>query len=155
MDDAWTNNLIAVSLCICVCSYEAPSTVESTTNHSQSQTAAASTSSSVHAESSRTGQEGDFSLPQYGVQHIPQTYTELAEPWIKVRSTCKLYTHKIMLPVFRQKCINMTIHEQKRHFMYSLRPLYNTCVKVIAFLKLVTAANVTHHCELILMEKML
>uniref|UniRef100_A0A673GQ90 Mitogen-activated protein kinase kinase kinase 1 n=1 Tax=Sinocyclocheilus rhinocerous TaxID=307959 RepID=A0A673GQ90_9TELE len=34
--------------------------------------------------SSRTGQEGDFSLPQYGVQHIPQTYTELAEPWIKV-----------------------------------------------------------------------
>ncbi|XP_058644652.1 mitogen-activated protein kinase kinase kinase 1 isoform X1 [Onychostoma macrolepis] len=66
-------------------SYEAPSTVESTTNRSQSQTAAAaSTSSSVHTESSRTGQEGDFSLPQYGVQHIPQTYTELAEPWIKV-----------------------------------------------------------------------
>ncbi len=37
--------------------------------------------------------------------------------------------------------------------MYSLRTLYNTCVKVIAFLKLVTAANVTHHCELILMGK--
>ncbi|XP_052422639.1 mitogen-activated protein kinase kinase kinase 1 isoform X1 [Carassius gibelio] len=66
-------------------SYEAPSTVESTTNQSQSQTAAASSaSSSLHTESSRTGQDGDFSLPQYGVQHIPQTYTELAEPWIKV-----------------------------------------------------------------------
>ncbi|XP_042620507.1 mitogen-activated protein kinase kinase kinase 1-like [Cyprinus carpio] len=65
-------------------SYEAPSSVENTTNHSQSQTAAASASSSLHTESSRTGQEGDFSLPQYGVQHIPQTYTELAEPWIKV-----------------------------------------------------------------------
>ncbi|XP_059381321.1 mitogen-activated protein kinase kinase kinase 1-like [Carassius carassius] len=63
-------------------SYEAPSTVESTTNPSQSQTAASS--SSLHTESWRTGQEGDFSLPQYGVQHIPQTYTELAEPWIKV-----------------------------------------------------------------------
>ncbi|XP_026074971.1 mitogen-activated protein kinase kinase kinase 1-like isoform X1 [Carassius auratus] len=63
-------------------SYEAPSTVESTTNPSHSQTAASS--SSLHTESSRTGQEGDFSLPQYGVQHIPQTYTELAEPWIKV-----------------------------------------------------------------------
>uniref|UniRef100_A0A8C1VV56 Mitogen-activated protein kinase kinase kinase 1 n=1 Tax=Cyprinus carpio TaxID=7962 RepID=A0A8C1VV56_CYPCA len=65
-------------------SYEAPSSVENITNHSQSQTAAASASSSLHSESSRTGQEGDFSLPQYGVQHIPQTYTELAEPWIKV-----------------------------------------------------------------------
>uniref|UniRef100_A0A672MUP7 Mitogen-activated protein kinase kinase kinase 1 n=1 Tax=Sinocyclocheilus grahami TaxID=75366 RepID=A0A672MUP7_SINGR len=50
-----------------------------------SQTAASSsTSSSLRTESSRTGQEGDFSLPQYGVQQIPQTYTELAEPWIKV-----------------------------------------------------------------------
>lgn len=128
MDVAWTNNLIAVCLCICVCSYEAPSTVESTTNRSQSQTAASSSmSSSLHSESSRTGQESDLSLPQYGVQHIPQTYTELAEPWIKVRSTCKLYTDKIMLPVFRQKCINMTIHEQKK----TLRTLYNTCVKVI------------------------
>ncbi|KTF72118.1 hypothetical protein cypCar_00039191 [Cyprinus carpio] len=66
-------------------SYEAPSTVESTTNRSQSQTAASSSmSSSLHSESSRTGQESDLSLPQYGVQHIPQTYTELAEPWIKV-----------------------------------------------------------------------
>nr|XP_055062777.1 mitogen-activated protein kinase kinase kinase 1-like isoform X1 [Misgurnus anguillicaudatus] len=64
-------------------SYEASSTVEST-NRSQSQTASTSSSSSVHAESSRAGQDGDFSLPQYGVQHIPQTYTELAEPWIKV-----------------------------------------------------------------------
>ncbi len=100
VDDAWTNNLIAVSQCIYVCSYEAASTVESTTDPSQSQTAAAaSMPSSVHTESSRTGREGDFSLPQYGVQHIPQTYTELAEPWIKVRSTCELYTNKIMLPV--------------------------------------------------------
>ncbi|XP_067290357.1 mitogen-activated protein kinase kinase kinase 1 isoform X3 [Pseudorasbora parva] len=66
-------------------SYEASSTVDSTTNRSQSQTAAASSSSSsLQTESSRAGQEGDFSLPQYGVQHIPQTYTELAEPWIKV-----------------------------------------------------------------------
>ncbi|XP_073685393.1 mitogen-activated protein kinase kinase kinase 1 [Garra rufa] len=66
-------------------SYEAPSTQESTTNRSQIQTtAAASTSSSHHTESSRTSQDSDFSLPQYGVQHIPQTYSELAEPWIKV-----------------------------------------------------------------------
>uniref|UniRef100_A0A8C7SLB4 Mitogen-activated protein kinase kinase kinase 1 n=1 Tax=Oncorhynchus mykiss TaxID=8022 RepID=A0A8C7SLB4_ONCMY len=31
-----------------------------------------------------SSQEGDFTLPQYGVQQIPQTYKELAEPWIKV-----------------------------------------------------------------------
>ncbi|KAL0965006.1 hypothetical protein UPYG_G00275550 [Umbra pygmaea] len=40
-----------------------------------------------HGEGPRAGstsQEGDFTLPQYGVQQIPQTYKELAEPWIKV-----------------------------------------------------------------------
>ncbi|XP_051973764.1 mitogen-activated protein kinase kinase kinase 1-like [Xyrauchen texanus] len=64
-------------------SYDQSSTVESTTSRSQSQTASSS-SSSLHAESSRWGQDSDFSLPHYGVQHIPQTYSELAEPWIKV-----------------------------------------------------------------------
>ncbi|XP_051539183.1 mitogen-activated protein kinase kinase kinase 1-like isoform X2 [Myxocyprinus asiaticus] len=63
-------------------SFDQSSTVEST-SRSQSQTASSS-SSSLHAESSRSGQDGDFSLPQYGVQHIPQTYSDLAEPWIKV-----------------------------------------------------------------------
>ncbi|KAJ7988198.1 hypothetical protein DPEC_G00321120 [Dallia pectoralis] len=44
-------------------------------------------SSSQSESGSREGpssQEGDFTLPQYGVQQIPQTYKELAEPWIKV-----------------------------------------------------------------------
>ncbi|XP_021457299.1 mitogen-activated protein kinase kinase kinase 1 isoform X2 [Oncorhynchus mykiss] len=44
--------------------------------------------SSSHSEGGSRGgsssQEGDFTLPQYGVQQIPQTYKELAEPWIKV-----------------------------------------------------------------------
>ncbi|XP_064163032.1 mitogen-activated protein kinase kinase kinase 1 isoform X2 [Anguilla rostrata] len=39
---------------------------------------------SSHSEGQRQGQEGDFTLPHYGVQQIPQTYKELAEPWIKV-----------------------------------------------------------------------
>ena len=44
-----------------------------------------SQSSSGHSDSPRPGQpEGDFTLPHYGVQQIPQTYKELAEPWIKV-----------------------------------------------------------------------
>ncbi|XP_066567567.1 mitogen-activated protein kinase kinase kinase 1 isoform X2 [Amia ocellicauda] len=32
----------------------------------------------------RRGEEGDFNLPHYGVQQIPPTYKDLAEPWIKV-----------------------------------------------------------------------
>uniref|UniRef100_A0A4W5KEM7 Mitogen-activated protein kinase kinase kinase 1 n=1 Tax=Hucho hucho TaxID=62062 RepID=A0A4W5KEM7_9TELE len=44
--------------------------------------------SSSHSEGGSRGgsssQEGDFTLPQYGLQQIPQTYKELAEPWIKV-----------------------------------------------------------------------
>ncbi|XP_056591976.1 mitogen-activated protein kinase kinase kinase 1 [Triplophysa dalaica] len=64
-------------------SYEPSSTVDST-SRSQSQTTPSSSSSSVHAESPRALQDADFSLPQYGAQHIPQTYAELAEPWIKV-----------------------------------------------------------------------
>ncbi|XP_015462852.3 mitogen-activated protein kinase kinase kinase 1 isoform X2 [Astyanax mexicanus] len=67
-------------------SHEPASTVESSTSRSQSQvpSSAASSSSSPHAEGQRASQEGDFSLPHYGVQQIPQTYKELAEPWIKV-----------------------------------------------------------------------
>ncbi|KAK6304948.1 hypothetical protein J4Q44_G00237280 [Coregonus suidteri] len=45
-------------------------------------------SSSSHSEGDSRGgsssQDGDFTQPQFGVQQIPQTYKELAEPWIKV-----------------------------------------------------------------------
>ncbi|KAM6986250.1 mitogen-activated protein kinase kinase kinase 1 [Aplochiton taeniatus] len=44
----------------------------------------ASSSASESSRASATGQDGDFTLPQYGVQHIPQTYKDLAQPWIKV-----------------------------------------------------------------------
>ncbi|KAG9353591.1 hypothetical protein JZ751_011711 [Albula glossodonta] len=39
---------------------------------------------SSQSEGQRQSQDGDFTLPHYGVQQIPQTYKELAEPWIKV-----------------------------------------------------------------------
>ncbi|XP_072514718.1 mitogen-activated protein kinase kinase kinase 1 isoform X2 [Salminus brasiliensis] len=67
-------------------SHEPASTVESSTSRSQSQVSSSTTSSSSlpHSEAQRVSQEGDFSLPHYGVQQIPQTYKELAEPWIKV-----------------------------------------------------------------------
>ncbi|XP_066507416.1 mitogen-activated protein kinase kinase kinase 1 isoform X2 [Hoplias malabaricus] len=66
-------------------SHEPASTVESSTSRSQSQVSPSTASSvSLHAESPRTAQDGDFSLPHYGVQQIPQAYKELAEPWIKV-----------------------------------------------------------------------
>ncbi|KAJ8286722.1 hypothetical protein GJAV_G00042570 [Gymnothorax javanicus] len=39
---------------------------------------------SSQSEGQRQSQEGDLILPHYGVQQIPQTYRELAEPWIKV-----------------------------------------------------------------------
>ncbi|XP_061119428.1 mitogen-activated protein kinase kinase kinase 1 isoform X2 [Conger conger] len=39
---------------------------------------------SSQSEGQRQAQEGDFTLPHYGVQQIPQAYRELAEPWIKV-----------------------------------------------------------------------
>ncbi|XP_024252754.1 mitogen-activated protein kinase kinase kinase 1 isoform X2 [Oncorhynchus tshawytscha] len=45
-------------------------------------------SSSSHSEGDSRGwsssQDGDFTLPQFGVQQVPQNYKELAEPWIKV-----------------------------------------------------------------------
>uniref|UniRef100_A0A4W5NMW3 Mitogen-activated protein kinase kinase kinase 1 n=1 Tax=Hucho hucho TaxID=62062 RepID=A0A4W5NMW3_9TELE len=45
-------------------------------------------SSSSHSEGDSRGgsssQDGDFTLPQFGVQQVPQTYKELVEPWIKV-----------------------------------------------------------------------
>uniref|UniRef100_A0A8C7KZT5 Mitogen-activated protein kinase kinase kinase 1 n=1 Tax=Oncorhynchus kisutch TaxID=8019 RepID=A0A8C7KZT5_ONCKI len=45
-------------------------------------------SSSSHREGDSRGwsssQDGDFTLPQFGVQQVPQNYKELAEPWIKV-----------------------------------------------------------------------
>nr|XP_015193254.1 PREDICTED: mitogen-activated protein kinase kinase kinase 1 isoform X2 [Lepisosteus oculatus] len=39
---------------------------------------------SPHTDAQRRVQESDFNLPHYGVQQIPLTYKELAEPWIKV-----------------------------------------------------------------------
>ncbi|XP_063066479.1 mitogen-activated protein kinase kinase kinase 1 isoform X2 [Engraulis encrasicolus] len=74
-------------------SHDPSTSVEGAPNRSQSQASPSSTSSSstagaaggAHSESPRLGQqEGDFTLPHYGVQQIPQTYKELAEPWIKV-----------------------------------------------------------------------
>ncbi|XP_035391217.1 mitogen-activated protein kinase kinase kinase 1 isoform X1 [Electrophorus electricus] len=64
-------------------SHDPASAVESPTSRSQSQPSSF-TSSSSHTEGQRAAQEGDFSLPHYGVQQIPQTYKDLAEPWIKV-----------------------------------------------------------------------
>ncbi|XP_060751619.1 mitogen-activated protein kinase kinase kinase 1 isoform X1 [Tachysurus vachellii] len=61
-------------------SHDPASTVESST----SLVSSSISSSSSNAEGQRAGHEGDFSLPHYGVQQIPQTYKELAEPWIKV-----------------------------------------------------------------------
>ncbi|KAG5272702.1 hypothetical protein AALO_G00168410 [Alosa alosa] len=61
-------------------SHDPSSSVEGSSSRTQSQA-----SSAAHSESPRLGQpEGDFTLPHYGVQQIPQTYKELAEPWIKV-----------------------------------------------------------------------
>ena len=34
-----------------------------------------------------SSQEGPFSLPNYTAQQIPQSYKELAEPWIKVSTS--------------------------------------------------------------------
>uniref|UniRef100_A0AAY4DWI8 Mitogen-activated protein kinase kinase kinase 1 n=1 Tax=Denticeps clupeoides TaxID=299321 RepID=A0AAY4DWI8_9TELE len=61
-------------------SHDPSSSLEGGSSRSQAQA-----SSSTPSESSRVGQsEGDFALPHYGMQQIPQTYKELAEPWIKV-----------------------------------------------------------------------
>ncbi|KAF4081902.1 hypothetical protein AMELA_G00145580 [Ameiurus melas] len=65
-------------------SHDPASTVENSISRSQSLVSSSTASSSSHAEGQRAGHEGDFSLPHYGVQQIPQTYKELAEPWIKV-----------------------------------------------------------------------
>ncbi|XP_076875818.1 LOW QUALITY PROTEIN: mitogen-activated protein kinase kinase kinase 1 [Brachyhypopomus gauderio] len=66
-------------------SHDLPPAAESPSSRSQSQpSSSTSSSSSSHTEGQRAAQEGDFSLPQYGVQQIPQTYKDLAEPWIKV-----------------------------------------------------------------------
>ncbi|XP_062333636.1 mitogen-activated protein kinase kinase kinase 1 [Osmerus eperlanus] len=62
-----------------------PSSISMETSSGHAQAAASTSSSTPHSESSRAlSQEADFALPQYGVQQIPQTYKELAEPWIKV-----------------------------------------------------------------------
>ncbi|XP_060764096.1 mitogen-activated protein kinase kinase kinase 1 [Neoarius graeffei] len=65
-------------------SHDPASTVESSISRSQSLVSSSTASSSSQAEGQRAAHEGDFSLPHYGVQQIPQTYKELAEPWIKV-----------------------------------------------------------------------
>ncbi|XP_072570916.1 mitogen-activated protein kinase kinase kinase 1 isoform X1 [Paramormyrops kingsleyae] len=58
-------------------SHEPASPVENAGTHPQGQTVAPS-------ESPIQTQEGDFTLPHYGVQQIPQSYKELAKPWIRV-----------------------------------------------------------------------
>ncbi|KAM3874336.1 mitogen-activated protein kinase kinase kinase 1 [Diretmus argenteus] len=60
-------------------SHESSGPSESSSGHFQ-------TSSSLsHGDTSRSSsQEGDLILPHYSVQQIPQTYKDLAEPWIKV-----------------------------------------------------------------------
>lgn len=73
------------NLCAFVFSHDPASTVENSSSRSQSLVSSSTTSSSSHAEGQRAAHEGDFSLPHYGVQQIPHTYKELAEPWIKVR----------------------------------------------------------------------
>ncbi|XP_053331751.1 mitogen-activated protein kinase kinase kinase 1 isoform X2 [Clarias gariepinus] len=65
-------------------SHDPASTTESSISRSQSLVSSSTASSSSHAEGQRAAHEGDFSLPHYGVQQIPPTYKELAEPWIKV-----------------------------------------------------------------------
>ncbi|XP_062870146.1 mitogen-activated protein kinase kinase kinase 1 [Trichomycterus rosablanca] len=65
-------------------SHEPASTAESSSSRSQSQVSSSASSSSSNVEGQRVAHESDFSLPHYGVQQIPQTYKELAEPWIKV-----------------------------------------------------------------------
>lgn len=80
--------------------------MEGAPNRSQSQASPSSTSSSTtagaaggaHSESPRLGQqEGDFTLPHYGVQQIPQTYKELAEPWIKVSEESLKRTNQVAI----------------------------------------------------------
>ncbi|KPP68099.1 hypothetical protein Z043_113247 [Scleropages formosus] len=56
-------------------SHEPASPVDSTTSQSQAL---------GPSEGHRQSHDGDFTLPHYGVQQIPQAYKELAEPWIKV-----------------------------------------------------------------------
>ncbi|KAG7476931.1 hypothetical protein MATL_G00087960 [Megalops atlanticus] len=58
-------------------SHEPATPADSAAGRSQNQ-------ASSQIEGPRPAQEGDFTLPHYGVQQIPQTYKELAEPWIKV-----------------------------------------------------------------------
>ncbi|XP_036385174.1 mitogen-activated protein kinase kinase kinase 1 isoform X2 [Megalops cyprinoides] len=58
-------------------SHEPATPADSAVGRSQNQ-------ASSQIEGPRPAQEGDFTLPHYGVQQIPQTYKELAEPWIKV-----------------------------------------------------------------------
>ncbi|XP_030624558.1 mitogen-activated protein kinase kinase kinase 1 [Chanos chanos] len=64
-------------------SHELASVVDSSSGRPQTQ-ASSSSSASSHCEGSRQTQDGDFTLPHYSIQQIPQTYKELAEPWIKV-----------------------------------------------------------------------
>lgn len=79
-----------------VFSHDPASAVENSISRSQSLVSSSTASSSSHAEGQRAGHEGDFSLPHYGVQQIPQTYKELAEPWIKVRCSDCVTTFWVM-----------------------------------------------------------
>lgn len=87
-----------------VSSHDPASTAESSTSRSQSLVSSSTASSSSHAEGQRAAHEGDFSLPHYGVQQIPQTYKELAEPWIKVR--CRRFEScRTLISLLCKRCI--------------------------------------------------
>ncbi|XP_036383159.1 mitogen-activated protein kinase kinase kinase 1-like [Megalops cyprinoides] len=64
-------------------SHEAAGLGDSAACH-QGQSQGHQSQASSHSEGQRRAQEGDFNLPHYGVQQIPQSYKELAEPWVRV-----------------------------------------------------------------------
>ncbi|XP_030209979.1 mitogen-activated protein kinase kinase kinase 1 [Gadus morhua] len=63
------------------CSLESSVSSEASSGHKHSQP---SSSSFQNVHPGASSQEGPFSLPNYTAQQIPQSYKELAEPWIKV-----------------------------------------------------------------------
>lgn len=69
-----------------VCSHELPSPMDSSVlrvvqQQSQQQSAVGS---------QRRTQDSNFNLTHYGVQQIPSTYKDSAEPWIQVILFCKI-----------------------------------------------------------------
>ncbi|KAJ8371601.1 hypothetical protein AAFF_G00306870 [Aldrovandia affinis] len=64
-------------------SFESTSPVDSAAGH-QGESQGQQNQAVSHSEDQRRPPEGDFNLPHYGAQQIPQTYKELTEPWVKV-----------------------------------------------------------------------